>query len=83
MLLAIATIPVAILANGSRVAGTGAAAHQFGPEAAQGFLHMFSGWFVFVAACVMLVFLHRLLAWLFPLRESTRPAVLTKVVPVA
>lgn len=37
LILALATIPVAILANGLRVAGTGLAAHYYGPEAAQGF----------------------------------------------
>ncbi|HEY6947281.1 MAG TPA: exosortase A, partial [Gemmatimonadales bacterium] len=41
--LAVASIPVAIVANAVRVAGTGFAAHLRGPEAAQGFLHAFSG----------------------------------------
>src|SRR6185503_6603836 len=48
--VALCTIPVAIIANALRVAGTGIAAHHFGPEAAQGFFHEFSGWLVFVAA---------------------------------
>ena len=52
--IALATIPIAIAANGIRVAGTGVAAHYYGPEAATGFLHTFSGWLVFVLAFAML-----------------------------
>lgn len=64
--LALATIPVAILANGLRVAGTGVAAHRFGPEAAQGFFHTFSGWLIFVIAFLMLFVLQHLIQWLVP-----------------
>jgi len=48
--VALSTVPVAVVANGLRVAGTGIAAHYYGPQAAQGFLHSFSGWMVFVVA---------------------------------
>jgi exosortase len=48
--LALASIPVAIGVNAFRVAGTGVAAHYFGPAAAQGFLHEFAGVFMFAAA---------------------------------
>jgi exosortase len=65
-LIALSTVPVAILANGARVAGTGIAAHRFGPEAAQGFLHEFSGIVVFAAAFAMLMLLQRLLARFLP-----------------
>jgi len=65
-LLALATIPVAILANGFRVAGTGIAAHYYGPEAAEGFFHTFSGWLVFLAAFAMLFLMHRVIAWWAP-----------------
>lgn len=52
--IALSTIPIAILANGVRVAGTGLAAHYYGPEAAEGFFHTFSGWLVFLVAFAML-----------------------------
>ncbi len=52
--IALSTIPIAIVANGGRVAGTGVAAHYYGAEAAQGFFHTFSGWLVFVVAFAML-----------------------------
>ncbi len=51
-LIVCSTIPVAIIANGLRVAGTGVAAHYFGPAAAEGFFHTFSGWVVFIVAFV-------------------------------
>jgi exosortase len=47
------TIPIAIVTNGLRVAGTGIAAYKFGPEAAEGFFHTFSGWMVFVVAFLL------------------------------
>lgn len=59
--LGLATFPVAILANGLRVGGTGVSAHYIGPETAEGFFHTFSGWLVFVASTVLLVGAHRLL----------------------
>ena len=65
-LLALATIPVAILANGFRVAGTGIAAHYYGSAAAEGFFHSFSGWIVFIAAFAMLFGVIRILRWLMP-----------------
>jgi exosortase len=64
--LALATIPIAIAANGIRVAGTGIAAHYYGEQAAQGFFHSFSGWLVFLAAFVMLFVLQRVLLWIAP-----------------
>jgi exosortase len=58
--VALSTIPIAILANGARVAGTGVAAHYFGDAVAQGFFHSFSGWLMFVVAFGLLM----LVAWL-------------------
>jgi exosortase len=72
--LAITTIPVAIIANGVRVAGTGIAAHHFGPEAAEGFFHSFSGWLVFIAAFVMLFATHWLLTRVAPDRKKLAPS---------
>lgn len=54
VLLAVATVPIAILTNAIRVAGTGFAAQQFGPGVADGFLHTFSGWLMFLAAFAIL-----------------------------
>jgi len=64
--LALATIPVAIVANGIRVSGTGLAAHIYGLEAAEGFFHSFSGWLLFLVAFAMLFVLHRLILLVAP-----------------
>ena len=69
--LALASIPIAIVANGVRVAGTGLAAHYRGPEAAEGFFHTFSGWLIFLVAFVLLFVVQRLLVWLFPVGGRT------------
>ncbi len=59
--VALLTIPLAVLANGLRVAGTGLAAHYWGADAAEGFLHTFSGWLVFVLAFGLLALAAHLL----------------------
>ena len=52
--------------NGARVAGTGIAAYRFGPAMAEGFLHEFSGWVVFVTACAMMLLIHRVIVRIAP-----------------
>ena len=74
-LVACLTIPIAIVANGIRVAGTGLAAHRYGPEAAEGFLHTFSGWLVFVVAFVLLFAITSLLQRTWPDMAPSGPAV--------
>ncbi len=71
--IALSTIPVAIVANGLRVAGTGVAAHQYGPQAAQGFFHEFSGWVVFVVALVLLFLIQRTVMAIAPQPAAARP----------
>jgi exosortase D (VPLPA-CTERM-specific) len=53
--LLFSAIPIAIIANAGRVAGTGLLADHFGPEVARSFFHIFSGWIVFVAAFSLLL----------------------------
>jgi exosortase/archaeosortase family protein len=73
MLIVASAVPVAIIANGARVAGTGMAAHWIGPEAAEGFFHQFSGWIVFIFAFVMILILQRLIVRFSPQAPVTRP----------
>jgi exosortase len=54
VLVVLSAIPIAIVANAARVAGTGLLAHRFGDAVAQGFFHSFSGWLVFVAALLLM-----------------------------
>lgn len=72
--LVVSTVPIAVLANAVRVAGTGIAAHVYGPEAAEGFLHTFSGWLVFGVAVGALFLLQGAIAWLRPEPLPTRLA---------
>jgi len=65
-LIAISTIPIAVITNGARVAGTGMAAHRFGPAAAEGFFHEFSGWIIFLLAFVLMMALQRIIVRLAP-----------------
>ena len=53
-ILALSTLPIAIVANALRVAGTGVLAHFSGAAAADGFFHGFAGWLVFMSALMML-----------------------------
>ena len=71
--IALVTVPIAVLANGMRVAGTGIAAHYYGPAAAEGFFHTFSGWLVFVFAFALLLAFQRLLHRLTPPPEAPLP----------
>jgi exosortase len=63
-LIALSAIPIAIVANASRVAGTGLASHWVGPAAAEGFFHTFSGWLMFVVAFAGLLLVQRAVAHL-------------------
>jgi exosortase len=65
-IVALSTIPIAIVSNGLRVAGTGIAAHYWGAKVAEGFFHTFSGWLVFVVAFCMLFVVTRLIIRLVP-----------------
>ncbi len=73
--LVVAVIPIAIVANAARVAGTGVAAHHWGIRAAEGFLHGFSGWLVFVVAVLLLLLFAQLLNWIERLLRRHRTAV--------
>lgn len=56
-----ATLPVAIAMNGLRIAATGLACEAWGPRAASGSLHTFSGWLTFVLSIVVLTQIHRVM----------------------
>jgi exosortase len=62
--LVVLAVPIAVVANAARVAGTGLAAHFWGAGAAEGFFHTFSGWLVFVVAAALLLLSERFIAHL-------------------
>jgi exosortase len=59
--LALLMVPTAIVTNAIRVTIAGILAHKFGPATAEGFVHLFSGWLVFLSALVLLFLFHRTL----------------------
>ncbi len=60
VLLAVASVPIAVAANSFRIVGTGLLVQYWDPEKAEGFFHEFSGWLIFVVSLVMLYLLHRI-----------------------
>ena len=56
----LSAVPIAIVANACRVAGTGFTSHWLGPRIAEGFFHGFSGWLVFAVAFAGLVATQRI-----------------------
>jgi exosortase len=61
VVLFLSTIPIAILANGSRVTLTGIMS-QIKPELAEGFFHESTGWVIFMIALFVLIFFHQIVA---------------------
>ncbi len=61
VLLAIASIPIAVAANSFRIVGTGLLVQYWDPQRAEGFFHEFSGWLIFVVSVALLYLTHQLL----------------------
>jgi exosortase len=61
-ILVAATIPIAVIANGVRIAGTGVLTYVVSEKAAEDYFHAFSGWMVFMCAFLLLVSLHKLIS---------------------
>ena len=59
--LVILMIPIAIVSNAIRIMGTGVLTYRFGPKAAEGFFHEFSGWVIFLAALILMFASHAIL----------------------
>jgi exosortase len=72
VVLALASVPIAVLANSFRIFGTGLLVQYWDPEKAEGFFHAFSGWLIFVVSLAMLFLLHRALQWMWP-EGAARP----------
>lgn len=60
VVLFLSTIPIAIIANASRVTLTGVLT-EYKPELAEGFFHTASGWVIFMVALAILIALHQIL----------------------
>lgn len=60
VLIFLATIPVTVLMNSFRVGMIGVLVNYYGIEQAEGFIHFFEGWIIFIACTVILY----LFAWI-------------------
>ena len=58
VVLFVATIPIAVIANAGRVTMTGVIAN-YKPELAEGLFHEFQGWVIFMVALVILIAFHQ------------------------
>lgn len=58
VILALSALPIAVVANGARIVGTGLAVQYWDPQKALGFFHEFSGWLIFVVSLCLLYLLH-------------------------
>lgn len=64
--LAVAAIPIAVVANSARIVGTGLLVQYWGSDKAEGFSHLSWGLLVFVISLVMLYLFHRIICLIWP-----------------
>lgn len=57
-LLTVSMVPIAIVSNAIRIMVAGILAHRFGPQTAEGFIHGFSGWVIFLVALSLMFLCH-------------------------
>ena len=69
IILALASIPIAVAANVVRIVGTGLCVQYWDPVKALGFFHEFSGWVMFVISLACLYLIHLLMRVGSPRRE--------------
>jgi exosortase len=74
LVLALAAIPIAVVANALRIVGTGMVAQYWSRSAAEGFFHGFCGLVIFLLSLASLVLLHRLLLLFVRPQEVRRNA---------
>jgi exosortase len=70
VLLALASIPIAVTANVARIVGTGLCVQYWDPEKALGFFHEFSGWVMFVVSLACLYLVHRAMRLISPVKAK-------------
>lgn len=71
VILALASIPIAVAANVVRIVGTGLCVQYWDPDKALGFFHEFSGWVMFVVSLICLYLVHRAMRLISPVKAAT------------
>lgn len=74
VVLALASIPIAVAANVARIVGTGLCVQYWDPAKALGFFHEFSGWVMFVISLACLYLVHRFMKLVAPEPAPVREA---------
>jgi exosortase/archaeosortase family protein len=64
-------LPIAIFTNAIRIVASCLLGYKFGPEWAEGFLHLFSGWLIFLVALLLLFLSHAVLNRIANLRRRS------------
>jgi len=72
IVLALAAVPIAVIANSLRIVGTGLLVQYWDPDKAEGFFHTFSGWLIFVVSLLMLFLVHSAMRRREPHEEPTK-----------
>ncbi|MEO1251615.1 MAG: VPLPA-CTERM-specific exosortase XrtD [Pseudomonadota bacterium] len=75
LLIVVATIPITILMNSFRIAMTGALVQAYGTEHAEGALHFFEGWVVFLLCLIALFAVVWLITRVMPRRIKAIDAI--------
>ena len=70
VVLFLSTIPITIAMNSLRIAVIGVLVNRYGNEQAEGFLHFFEGWVVFVF-CIAILYLEAVLLMKITSRQTT------------
>ena len=65
VVLALASVPIAVAANSVRIIGTGLLVQYWDPDKAEGYFHASWEWIIFVISLVMLYALHSLMRMLW------------------
>jgi exosortase len=66
VILALASVPIAVTANVVRIVGTGLCVQYWDPDKALGFFHEFQGWVMFVISLACLYLVHRVMLLISP-----------------
>lgn len=79
--IVVSTIPITIVMNSFRVAVTGALVQAYGPQHAEGALHFFEGWVVFILCLLALFAVIALLGLVMKPRRGPLDALGTPMLP--
>jgi exosortase len=69
--LALASVPIAVIANSVRIIGTGLVVYKWGSDWAEGSYHALWGLITFVISLMLLFFTHRVIRWVRPAKGES------------